>query len=129
MKLSHYLWLIVASRRRANAAATTAAAITVIVSTAIAAATVAVASRPSGIFGSNQGTEASTMMYGWSACAWMCRTEADSVNTMTSMSLMSSCQKYHGCERLWLEVPYSTVSNMNSYVKPFLIAKKHPPNH
>lgn len=54
-------------------------------------------SRPIGGFGSNQGTVASTMMYGWSACAWMCRTEADSVNTTTSMFMMSSCRKYHGC--------------------------------
>jgi hypothetical protein len=103
-----------------------ATAITDVVATAVAAATVAVASRPIRIFGSNQGTEASTMMYGWSACHWMCRMGADSVNTTTSMSLMSSCRKYHGCEQLWLEVAYSTVSNMNSYVKPFLIAKTPP---
>ena len=42
------------------------------------------------------------------------------------MSVMSSCQKYHGCERLWLEVPYSTATHINSYVETFLIAEKHP---
>ena len=126
MTLLRQCRLIVASHHRANAAATIAAAITVVVATAVAAI-VAVVSRPIGIFGSNQGAEASKMMHGWSTCPWMCRTGADSVHTMTSMSMMSSCRKYHGCEWLWLEVPYSTVSNINSYVKPFLIAEKHPP--
>ncbi len=65
MNLSRRRPLIVTSRRRANAAATSAAAVTVVVATAVAAAaaTVAVALRSIGIFGSNQGTEASNMMY------------------------------------------------------------------
>jgi hypothetical protein len=48
------------------------------------------------------------MMYGWSECPWMCQTGADGVNTTTSMTMMSSCRKYHGCARLWMEVPYPT---------------------
>ena len=30
--------------------------------------------------------------------------DVDNVNMMTSMSMMSSCRKYHGCARLWMEV-------------------------
>ncbi len=57
--------------------------------------------QPIGGIGSNQGTAALTMMYGWSGCPWMCQTGANCVNTTTSISVMSSCRKYHGCELLW----------------------------
>jgi hypothetical protein len=53
---------------------------------------------------------ASPMMYIWSECPWICKTGANGVNTMTSMTMMSSCRKYHGCPRLWMEVPYPTVA-------------------
>jgi hypothetical protein len=79
-----------------------------------------------GGIGSNQGTAASTMMYGWIGSPCMCQTGADSVNATTSMSVMSSCRKYHGCERLWWEVPYPTESSVNSYVKSFFVAKTTP---
>ena len=46
----------------------------------------------------------------WSKCPWMCQTRADGVNTTTSMTMMSTCRKYHGCVRLWMEVPYPTVA-------------------
>jgi hypothetical protein len=36
------------------------------------------------------------------------RVPLDGVNTTTSMTMMSSCRKYHGCARLWMEVPYPT---------------------
>jgi hypothetical protein len=46
------------------------------------------------------------------------------------MSVMLSCWKYHGCEQLRLEVPYPTMSYINSYVQsflgPFLLAKTTP---
>jgi hypothetical protein len=64
--------------------------------------------RPIGGIGPYQGTVALPMMYRWSECPWMCQTGADGVNTMTSMTMMSSCQKYHGCARLWMETPYPT---------------------
>jgi hypothetical protein len=82
--------------------------------------------RPIGRIGSNQGTSVLTMMYGWSACPWMCQTVAESVNKMTSMSIMSSCLKYYGCEQLRWEVPYPMKSSINSYVKFFLVAKTTP---
>jgi len=53
----------------------------------------------------NQGTVVSPMMCRWSMCPWMCQTGADGVNMTTSMSMMSSCRKYLGCARLWMEVP------------------------
>jgi hypothetical protein len=31
-----------------------------------------------------------------------------SKETPTSMTMMSSCRKYHRCARLWMEVPYPT---------------------
>jgi hypothetical protein len=64
--------------------------------------------RPIGGIGPYQGTVASPMMYRWSECPWMCQTGADGVNTTTSMTMMLSCRKYHGCARLWMEVPYPT---------------------
>jgi hypothetical protein len=64
--------------------------------------------RSIGGIGPYQGTVASPMMYRWSECPWMCQTGADTVNKMTSMTIMSSCRKYHGCARLWMEVPYPT---------------------
>jgi hypothetical protein len=64
--------------------------------------------RPIGGIGPYQGTVASPMIYTWSKCPWMCQTGADSVNTTTSMTMMSSSWKYHGCARLWMEVPYPT---------------------
>jgi hypothetical protein len=60
--------------------------------------------------GPNQGTVASPMMYIWSEFPWICETGADGVNTTTSMTMMSSCRKYHGSARLWMEVPYPTVA-------------------
>ena len=44
--------------------------------------------QPIGGIGPNQDTVASTMMYKWSACPWMCQTEAEGANTMTSMSMI-----------------------------------------
>jgi hypothetical protein len=64
--------------------------------------------RPIGGIGPYQGTVASPMMYRWSECPWMCQTGADGVNTTTSMTMMSSCRKYHRCAWLWMEVPYPT---------------------
>jgi hypothetical protein len=55
--------------------------------------------RPIGGIGPYQGTVASPMMYRWSECPWMCQTGADGVNTTTSMTMMLSCRKYHGCAR------------------------------
>jgi hypothetical protein len=86
--------------------------------------------RPIGGIGPYQGTVASPMMNRWSECPWMCQTGADGVNTTTSMTMMSSCRKYHGYARLWMEVPYPTVAYINSYVIPFLdpfsLPKQHP---
>ncbi len=60
--------------------------------------------------GPNKGTVASSMMYIWSECPWICKMGADGVNTTTSMTMMSSCRKYHGCAPLWMEVPHPTVA-------------------
>ncbi len=62
--------------------------------------------------GSNQGIAASTMMYGWCTCPWMGQmgADTDSVNAMTSVSMMSSCWKYHGLSVVQLEIPYPTVA-------------------
>ena len=51
----------------------------------------------------------------------MCQLGVDGLNTMTSMTMMLSHQKYHGCAWLWIEELY-----IKSYVKPILIAKTHP---
>jgi hypothetical protein len=64
--------------------------------------------QPIGGIGPYQGTVASPMMHRWSECPWMCQTGADSVNKTTLMTMMSSCRKYYGCARLWMEVPYPT---------------------
>ena len=66
--------------------------------------------QPIGGIRPNQGTVALPMMHIWSECSWICETGADGVNKMTSMTMMSSCQKYHGCAQLWMEVPYPTVA-------------------
>ena len=63
---------------------------------------------PIGGIGPYQCTVVSPIMYRWSECPWMCQTGADGVNTTTSMTMMSSCRKYHDCARLWMEVPYPT---------------------
>jgi hypothetical protein len=56
------------------------------------------------------------MMRMYMECVPMDVPGADSVNMMTLMSMMSSCQcqcqmsEYHGCAWLWMEVPYFTVA-------------------